>query len=55
MKLAIILSSHNAEANWNALRLANLAISKGDSVSAFLIGEGVEYRKHSSPQFDIQK
>ena len=55
MKLTIILSSNNAEKNWNALRLANLALGKDDSVSTFLIGEGVEYGKHSSPQFDIQK
>jgi len=53
MKLTIILSSSDAETNWNALRLANLALGKGDRVSAFLIGEGVEYGKHSSSQFDI--
>ena len=55
MKLAIILSGSQAEINWNALRLANLARSKGDTVSIFLIGEGVEYGKHSSDQFDIRK
>ena len=55
MKLGIILSSNNAETNWNAFRLANLALSKGDSVSIFLVGEGVEYNKTSSIQFDIAK
>ena len=54
MKLTIMLSNSNAETNWNALRLANLALGKGDGVSTFLIGEGVEYGKHSSPRFDIQ-
>jgi len=49
-----MLSNSNAETNWNALRLANLALGKGDGVSTFLIGEGVEYGKHSSPRFDIQ-
>ena len=53
MKLGIILSTKNEETNWNALRLANLALSKGDTVSVFLLGEGVEYGKHSSDQFDI--
>ena len=43
MKLAIILSTKHAETNWNALRLANVAVSKGDTVSVFLTGEGVEY------------
>jgi len=53
MKLIIILSTNQAETNWNAFRLANLALSKGDTVSVFLLGEGVEYGKHSSDQFDI--
>lgn len=53
MKLAIILSTNHAETNWNAFRLANLALSKGDTVSVFLVGEGVEYNQHNSDQFDI--
>ncbi|KKR51013.1 MAG: hypothetical protein UT84_C0003G0008 [Candidatus Curtissbacteria bacterium GW2011_GWA1_40_16] len=55
MKLVVILSSSNAETNWNALRIANLAIKKGDEVDIFLLGEGVEYLKFSSDKFDIQK
>ena len=54
MKLAIVLSTKQAETNWNAFRLANLALSKGDRVTIFLIGEGVEYEQMSSPQFDIK-
>lgn len=53
MKLAIILSTNDAEKNWNAFRLANLALKKEDEVSVFLIGEGVEYEKNSSDQFNI--
>lgn len=55
MKLAIILSTNHAEINWNALRLANLALSKGDAVSVFLVGEGVEYQQTDSAQFNIQE
>ena len=55
MKLTIIVSGSHSETNWNAFRLANLALGKGDTVSVFLIGEGVEYSKHSSSQFDISK
>jgi sulfur relay (sulfurtransferase) complex TusBCD TusD component (DsrE family) len=55
MKLAIILSTNNPETNWNALRLANLAITKGDEVSIFLLGEGVEYEKNSSDKFNINQ
>ena len=53
MKLGIILSTKNTETNWNAFRLANLALSKGDIVSIFLVGEGVEYGQASSPRFNI--
>ena len=55
MKLAVILSSKQAETNWNALRLANLALSKGDTVSIFLVSEGVEYQQSSSPKFNIKE
>ena len=55
MKLGIILSTKHAETNWNALRLANLSINKGGIVSLFLIGEGVEYDKESSNQFNIKE
>jgi len=55
MKLSIILSTNNGESNWNALRLANLALSKGDTVSVFLLGEGVEYQQASSSRFNIEE
>ena len=55
MKLAIVLSTKQAETNWNAFRLANLAVSKDDTVTVFLTGEGVEYNKNGSTQFDIKR
>ncbi len=55
MKLAIILSTNNAEKNWNAFRLGNLALKNSDNVSVFLIGAGVEYLQFSNDKFDIQK
>lgn len=55
MKLTIVLSTTYAETNWNALRLANLALKKGDEVSVFLLGEAVEYDKVNQEQFDIKK
>ncbi|MBU0978558.1 MAG: DsrE family protein [Patescibacteria group bacterium] len=55
MKLGVILSSINAETNWNAFRLTNLAVRKGDDVSVFLIGEGVGDGKNSSERFNIKK
>ena len=55
MKLAIVLSTNNAETNWNAFRLANLALAKGDMASVFLTGEGVEYKQGNSSQFNIKE
>lgn len=55
MKLSIILSTKNAETNWNALRLANLALNKGDEVSLFLLGEAVEYELTSSDKYNIRQ
>jgi len=55
MKLGIVLSGTNAETNWNALRLANLALEKDDEVRIFLVGEGVEYEKNSSDKFNINE
>jgi len=55
MKLSIILSTKHAETNWNALRLANLALNKGDEVSVFLLGEAVEYDRVNQEQFNIKK
>lgn len=55
MKLSIVLSTKQSETNWNAFRLANLAISKGDVVKIFLTGEGVEYAKNSSDKFNVNK
>ncbi|EKD47803.1 MAG: hypothetical protein ACD_65C00281G0003 [uncultured bacterium] len=53
MKLAIILSTTNVETNWNAFRFANFALGQGDEVKIFLVGEGVEYEKHSSAKFNL--
>ena|SRR3989344_28379 len=55
MKLTITLSTSNAEVNWNAFRFANLALSKGDTVSIFLVGEGVEYGQINSSHFNIKE
>ncbi len=42
MKLGIIISTIEPETVWNAYRLANFAINKGDNVKVFLLAMGVE-------------
>ena len=55
MKLSIILSTNNGENNWNALKFFKLSLLKGDTVSVFLLGEGVEYQQASSSRFNIKE
>ena len=55
MKLTIVLSTKHPETNWNAMRLANLALKKGNEVHLFLMGEGVEYDKDSNEKFNIKQ
>lgn len=55
MKLTIVLSTTQAETNWNALRLANLALKKGDEVSIFLLGEAVKYETGNSERYNIRE
>jgi uncharacterized protein involved in oxidation of intracellular sulfur len=53
--LGIIISQNNPETVWNAFRLANLALNKGNTVSIFLTGKGVEYENLNSPKFNIKE
>ena len=55
MKLGIIIYSSDAEAIWNAFRLANLALTEKDEVKIFLVGQGVEYESGNSENFNIQE
>ncbi|MBI4294996.1 MAG: DsrE family protein [Chloroflexi bacterium] len=55
MKLGIILNTNSPETAWNALRLGNEALSKGNEVSVFLLGSGVELENIKDNTFDIAK
>lgn len=52
--IGIVLYSNDAETIWNALRLANFSINKGDTVAVFLLGKGVEALYIESKEFDIK-
>jgi uncharacterized protein involved in oxidation of intracellular sulfur len=53
MKLMFIISTDDAEIMYNAMRLANVAVKKGDEVSVFMLGKGVLYEKISNDQFNV--
>lgn len=53
MKLAIVLYSNEPETVWNAFRLATFSCKQGDTVSAFLLGMGVEAETLNSEKFNV--
>ena len=53
MKMLFIISTDEGETIYNAMRLANVAVGKGDEVSVFMLGRGVLYEKSGSDQFRV--
>lgn len=55
MKLGIVIYSNDTETVWNALRLGNFALYKGDEVKVFLLAKGVEVESLPSDKFNLQE
>jgi uncharacterized protein involved in oxidation of intracellular sulfur len=53
MNVLFIISTDDAETSYNAMRLANVAVKKGDDVSAFMLGKGVLFEKNSNEEFNV--
>ena len=53
LTVGIVIYSNEPETVWNALRLANFSLAKGDSVKVFLLGRGVEVESLDTAQFRI--
>lgn len=53
MKLGIIINTNDPETAWNALRLANEAVSGGNIVKIFLLGSGVEIEDIKDETFNV--
>ena len=53
MKVLFIISSDDAETAYNAMRLANVAVQKGDDVSVFMLGKGVLFEQISTEPFNV--
>ncbi len=54
MNLAIVISRNDSENIFNAMRLANVAVKKGDEVSVFMLGQAVLYEKTSTEEFNVK-
>ena len=53
MHLGVVITSNHPETVWNAFRLANFSLSKGDKTSIFLMANGVEAEGLNTERFDI--
>ncbi|MBL8019112.1 MAG: DsrE family protein [Leptospirales bacterium] len=53
LKLGIVIHSNEPETVWNALRLANFSLDKGEGVKIFLLGRGVEVESLDTDKFRI--
>lgn len=53
MNVLFIASKDDSETAYNAMRLANVAVNKGEEVSVFMLGKGVLYEKTSTNQFNV--
>jgi uncharacterized protein involved in oxidation of intracellular sulfur len=53
MKVLFIISTEDGETIFNAMRLANVGVKKGDEVSVFMLGKGVLFEQAGNEQFDV--
>jgi uncharacterized protein involved in oxidation of intracellular sulfur len=53
MKVLFIISTEDGETIYNAMRLANVGVTKGDEVSVFMLGKGVLFEKSGNEQFNV--
>ena len=55
MNVLFIISTEDAETIYNAMRLSNVAVKKGDDVSVFMLGKGVLFEQSSNEQFNVME
>lgn len=53
MNILFIISTDDAETAYNAMRLANVAVKKGDDVSVFMLGKGVLFEQIDTEPFSV--
>ena len=55
MKVLFIISTDDGETVYNAMRLANVAVKKGDDVSVFMLGKGVLFENSGNEEFNVMQ
>ncbi|MBI2957735.1 MAG: DsrE family protein [Chloroflexi bacterium] len=51
--MGIVLNTKDPETAWNGLRLGNETLRRGNEVSLFLLGQGVEIENVHDDTFDV--
>ena len=55
MNTLFIINTDDAETIYNAMRLANIAVEKGDEVNVFMLGKAVLFEQISNEQFNVKE
>jgi uncharacterized protein involved in oxidation of intracellular sulfur len=55
MVVVFIITTNNPERVYNAMRLANVAVSKGDEVNVFMLGEAVLFEQIKDERFNVME
>ncbi len=53
MNVLFIITTDECETVYNAMRLANTGVEKGDDVSVFMLGRGVLFEKCEGSEFNV--
>ena len=54
-KWAVVINSSDKEMAWNAMRIAKFALTQRDSVSVFLLGQGVKTVEIDDDDFNVKE
>ena len=55
MKLLFIVTTDDGETIYNAIRLANVGVKKGDEISVFMLGKGVLFEQVGTKHFNVME
>ena len=53
MKVLFIIATDDGETIYNAMRMANIGVEKGDEVSVFMLGKGVLFERSGNREYDV--
>jgi len=53
MNVLFIITTDDAETIYNAMRLANVGVKKGDDISVFMLGKGVCFEQAGNDAYDV--